>query len=87
MSEIELEEFGKDKILNYDNLKEYISLIKEYRLTELLTNTIDIREGILSIIPEMALNLLTAKDLQKIVCYENKHTIESYSRFSYLFDE
>lgn len=61
---IELIENGSEKELKYENKNEYINLIKKDRLTELKIPTNEIREGLISIIPEIILDMLTSDDLQ-----------------------
>lgn len=76
--EIELVENGKEKDLKFENKNEFINLLKKERINELLIPTNEIREGIISIIPEIILDFLTADDLKVHYCFY-------YHHFIYLF--
>ena len=65
---IELVPGGVTRPVTLDNLGEYLRLYVEARLTESAASSEAFRGGLVSVIPESALLLLTWDELEKVVC-------------------
>jgi hypothetical protein len=68
---IELKENGKNKNVELFELKEYLTCYVEYRLEENATSISMFRNGLLTIVPESSISILTWNELQSIVCGSN----------------
>lgn len=65
---VELVPNGSKVPLTFERANEYIDLLSSTRLKESLLQISKIREGFVSVIPELALSLLTASELEFKVC-------------------
>ncbi|XP_028827463.1 probable E3 ubiquitin-protein ligase HERC1 isoform X1 [Denticeps clupeoides] len=59
---------GQNTALTYSNRTEYVERALEYRLHEMDRQVAAVREGMSSIIPVPLLSLLTARQLEQLVC-------------------
>lgn len=65
---VELVNGGKDKPVTLDNLESYLLLLTEYKINENILAIETFRSGLVSVIPEEALLLMSWDELQTIVC-------------------
>lgn len=73
---------GKDISITADNFKEYCAQYREYRLNEFRQQIEFIRQGLLSVIPNDYLTLLTSTELEESVCGKDQIDIELLKRNS-----
>ncbi len=73
---IELKEDGKNVAVEIDDLGEYLTAYLDVRMTENQTAIQLFRSGLLTIIPESAITLLTWQELQSMVCGSNSIDIQ-----------
>ncbi|KAG2466568.1 HERC1 ligase, partial [Polypterus senegalus] len=72
---------GGDQIpLTFTNRKEYVERAVSYRLHEMDQQAIAVREGMSSIIPVPLLSLLTAKQLEQLVCGMPEVSVETLKK-------
>ena len=67
-SEVELMEGGKEKLVIWENRKEYSEYVEKTRLNESQQQVLAIRKGLIQVVPEGLISLLTWRELQKLVC-------------------
>lgn len=65
---VELKENGTSIQVNAENRQEYVGLVLAARLTEHTSAIEAIRRGISKIVPIQLLNMLTARDLELLIC-------------------
>ena len=70
--DIELKPNGEKIKVNFDNLKEYISLSKKMRVNEFITQINFIKSGFNSVIPSSIVQVLNWRQLEEMVCGKNK---------------
>jgi len=66
--QIELKENGADIPVSWENRKEFVKLVEEYRLKEFDAQIDAIRRGLATIVPVQLLPLFTWQELEKMVC-------------------
>lgn len=66
--EIELKEGGRDIPVTWENRKEFVRLVEQYRLTEFDTQIEAIKRGLATIVPVQLLPLFTWRELEMMVC-------------------
>lgn len=59
---------GESMVVNYQNRLDYVELVKKKKMAEFDKQIGAIKRGILSVIPQPALNLITWQQLEEKVC-------------------
>jgi len=65
---VELKEQGEDQLVTVANRREYVRLVVAARLVESQAQVEAIRRGLAQIVPLQLLNLLTARELELLIC-------------------
>jgi hypothetical protein len=73
--EIELIPDGSNVMVNHENLEDYISKTKEYRIKEFSSQCEAIKRGMATVVPYPLLSLLTGTELEALVC--GKPTVDT----------
>ena len=79
-SEVELVPHGANRKVTFQNRIEFARLMLETRLQEAELQTLTIRKGFTSIVPEVLLRLVSPKDLEIRVCGKNQIDFELLKR-------
>ncbi|KAM6984699.1 putative E3 ubiquitin-protein ligase HERC1 [Aplochiton taeniatus] len=71
---------GRNISLNFSNRTEYVEKALEYRLHEMDSQVAAVREGMSTIIPVPLLSLLTARQLEQLVCGLPEVSVETLKK-------
>ncbi|EPY18162.1 hypothetical protein STCU_10145 [Strigomonas culicis] len=71
---------GSDVKVTYDRCREYATMLLETRLHEFDLHLSKLREGLLLVVPDMALLLLTPEELEVRVCGKADFSVEEVER-------
>lgn len=71
---------GAEKLVTYDNRKEYCEMVKVTRMDESKKQINAIREGLVKVIPSEVLGLLTWQELEIRVCGNPEISVEAMKR-------
>jgi len=77
---VELKENGTNIQVNPENRQEYVGLVLAARLTEHTAAIEAIRRGVSKIVPIQLLNMLTARDLELLICGNSYIDVELLRR-------
>uniref|UniRef100_A0A0B6ZW28 HECT domain-containing protein n=1 Tax=Arion vulgaris TaxID=1028688 RepID=A0A0B6ZW28_9EUPU len=80
---IKVDDDGNPKPLDYDDKDEYAARVKEIRMAECDKQLKAIRTGLLKVIPEAVLGLLTWQELETRICGEPEITVEALMKNTY----
>lgn len=73
---VELLPGGEERVVKPEERQQYAALVRRARMTEFTKQVQAIREGLMSIIPESVLSLLTWSNLEKGVCGDREISVE-----------
>ncbi|XP_064625661.1 E3 ubiquitin-protein ligase HECTD3-like isoform X2 [Lineus longissimus] len=83
---IPLKENGANVKVTFDDRLEYIRLVQDARMNESNEQTKAMRQGLLEVVPEAVLQLLTWQELEKRVCGDSDITVEALMRSTHYED-
>ncbi|XP_070563097.1 E3 ubiquitin-protein ligase HECTD3-like isoform X2 [Ptychodera flava] len=83
---IPLVEGGADKCVQYDDRQKYCKEVQGVRMKECKLQTDSIRRGLLKVIPQAVLDLLTWQELEKRICGDPEITVEALKKTTYYED-
>nr|XP_009477774.1 PREDICTED: E3 ubiquitin-protein ligase HECTD3-like [Pelecanus crispus] len=78
---VELIPNGSSTVVRYEDRKEFIRLVQRARLEESKEQIAALRAGLLSVVPQPVLDLLTWQQLEKKVCGDPEITVAELRRF------
>ncbi|NWW44321.1 HECD3 ligase, partial [Pedionomus torquatus] len=78
---VELIPNGSSTVVCYEDRKEFIRLVQKARMEESKEQIAAIRAGLLSVVPQPVLDLLTWQQLEKKVCGDPEITVAELRRF------
>ncbi|NXP07397.1 HECD3 ligase, partial [Thinocorus orbignyianus] len=78
---VELIPNGSSTVVHYEDRKEFIRLVQKARMEESKEQIAAIRAGLLSVVPQAVLDLLTWKELEKKVCGDPEITVAELQKF------
>ncbi|KAL8570039.1 hypothetical protein ACOMHN_036316 [Nucella lapillus] len=77
---------GNSKSLEYSSREEYVREVRRIRLTECDLQVAAIRRGLMAVVPEAVVELLTWQELETRVCGDPQITIEALKKTTYYDD-
>ncbi|CAG5132434.1 unnamed protein product, partial [Candidula unifasciata] len=80
---LKVDDDGNPKPLDYDDREEYAQKVRELRMVECDKQLKAIRTGLLKVIPEAVLGLLTWQELESRICGEPEITVEALMKNTY----
>ncbi|KAM6261805.1 E3 ubiquitin-protein ligase HECTD3-like isoform 2-T2 [Porphyrio hochstetteri] len=78
---VELIPNGSSTVVRYEDRKEFIRLVQKARLEESKEQIAAMRAGLLRVVPQLVLDLLTWQHLEKKVCGDPEITVAELRRF------
>ncbi|XP_054689604.1 E3 ubiquitin-protein ligase HECTD3-like [Grus americana] len=78
---VELIPNGSSTAVRYEDRKEFIRLVQKARLEESKEQIAAMRAGLLCVVPQPVLDLLTWQQLEKMICGDPKITVAELRRF------
>ncbi|NXC13448.1 HECD3 ligase, partial [Corythaeola cristata] len=78
---VELIPNGSSTVVRYEDRKEFIRLVQKARLEESKEQIAAMRAGLLCVVPQLVLDLLTWQQLEKKVCGDPEITVAELERF------
>ncbi|NXJ73625.1 HECD3 ligase, partial [Trogon melanurus] len=78
---VELIPNGSSTVVHYEDRKEFIGLVQRARLEESKEQIAAMRAGLLCVVPQPVLDLLTWKQLERKVCGDPEITVAELQRF------
>uniref|UniRef100_A0A4W3I874 HECT domain containing 3 n=1 Tax=Callorhinchus milii TaxID=7868 RepID=A0A4W3I874_CALMI len=73
---------GSNAIVQYEDRKEFIRLVQKVRLEESKDQIQGMRAGLLKVVPQAVLDLLTWQELEKKVCGDPEISVEALKRLT-----
>ncbi|XP_013403036.1 E3 ubiquitin-protein ligase HECTD3 isoform X2 [Lingula anatina] len=81
-----LKSADSDSAVQYEDRVEYIKLVQEARMNECEEQVAALREGLLSVVPQAVLDLLTWQELEKRICGDPEITVEALRKTTHYED-
>ncbi|NXU56084.1 HECD3 ligase, partial [Turnix velox] len=78
---VELIPNGSSTVVRYEDRKEFIRLVQKARMEESKEQIAAIRAGLLCVVPQAVLDLLTWQQLEKRICGDPKITVDELRKF------
>ncbi|XP_063075071.1 E3 ubiquitin-protein ligase HECTD3 [Engraulis encrasicolus] len=79
---VELIPGGGDVVVHYENRMEFIRLVQKSRLEESREQIAAMRAGLVKVVPQAVLDLLTWQEVEKKVCGDPEITVEALKRLT-----
>lgn len=79
---VELIPGGGDVVVHYENRMEFIRLVQKARLEESREQIAAMRAGLVKVVPQAVLDLLTWQEVEKKVCGDPEITVEALKRLT-----
>ncbi|XP_048844617.1 E3 ubiquitin-protein ligase HECTD3 [Brienomyrus brachyistius] len=79
---VELIPGGANTVVQYEDRKEFIRLVQKARLEESREQIAAIQAGLVKVVPQAVLDLLTWKELEKKVCGDPEISVEALKRLT-----
>nr|KAG5697406.1 hypothetical protein BaRGS_008832 [Batillaria attramentaria] len=83
---LRLDSDGATKVLNYSERDEYAEEVRRIRMNEFEDQLMAMRKGLITVVPEAVLELLTWQELETRVCGDPEITIEALKKTTYYDD-
>ncbi|KAG2461844.1 HECD3 ligase, partial [Polypterus senegalus] len=77
---VDLKPGGETMVVQYEDRKEFIQLVQKARLEESCEQIAAIQRGLMKVVPQAVLDLLTWQELEKKVCGDPEITVEALKR-------
>ncbi|XP_072366834.1 E3 ubiquitin-protein ligase HECTD3 [Scyliorhinus torazame] len=81
-SVVDLKPDGSNTVVQYEDRKEFIKLVQKAKLEENKDQIQALRAGLLKVVPQAVLDLLTWQELEKKVCGDPEITVEALKRLT-----
>ncbi|XP_028667080.1 E3 ubiquitin-protein ligase HECTD3 isoform X2 [Erpetoichthys calabaricus] len=79
---VDLKPGGETMVVQYEDRKEFIQLVQKARLEESCEQIAAIQRGLMKVVPQAVLDLLTWQELEKKVCGDPEITVEALKRLT-----